>query len=58
MTNDDLKNSGPSFIGDLVRMGGDVTGKMTNDQLKGSGPSSPADLARQGGEVIKPQQGG
>lgn len=52
MDNNALKNAGPSFIGDLARMGGDPVGKMTNDQLKGSGPSSPADLARMGGTVI------
>ena len=53
MDNDALKGSGPSFIGDLARMGGDVVGSMTNDELKGSGPSFPADLARMGGEVIE-----
>lgn len=52
MDNDALKGSGPSFIGDLARMGGDVAGTMTNDDLKGSGPSFPGDLARMGGDVL------
>ncbi|GHA15233.1 hypothetical protein GCM10007989_07490 [Devosia pacifica] len=54
MDNNDLKGSGPSFIGDLARMGGDVVGTMTQDQLKGSGPSFPADLARMGGGIVGP----
>jgi len=54
MNNQALKDSGPSFIGDLARMGGDVAANMTNDTLKGSGPSFPADLARMGGGVIGP----
>lgn len=58
MDNNALKGSGPSFIGDLARMGGDVAGKMTNDELKGSGPSSPADLARMGGTVIEEEEPG
>ena len=57
MDNNALKGSGPSFIGDLARMGGDVAGSMTNDELKGSGPSFPADLARMGGEVIEEDDG-
>lgn len=52
MDNNALKGSGPSFIGDLARMGGDPLGSMTNEELKGTGPSMPADLARMGGEVI------
>jgi hypothetical protein len=52
MDNNALKGSGPSFIGDLARMGGDVVGNMTQEQLKGSGPSFPADLARMGGYVM------
>ncbi len=58
MNNDALKGSGPSFIGDLARMGGDVVGEMTQDQLKGSGPSFPADLARMGGGIVGPQISG
>lgn len=54
MNNDALKGSGPSFIGDLARMGGDVEGAMTQDALKGSGPSFPADLARMGGGMCRP----
>lgn len=57
MNNDDLKGSGPSFIGDLARMGGDVVASMTNDDLKGSGPSFIADLARMGGEIIEEEEG-
>lgn len=53
MDNDDLKNSGPGFIGDLARMGGDVAGTMDNDDLKASGPSFIGDLARMGGTVIE-----
>jgi hypothetical protein len=58
MDNDALKGSGPSFIGDLARMGGDVEGSMTQDALKGSGPSFPADLARMGGGIVGPQISG
>lgn len=56
MDNDALKGRGPSFIGDLARMGGDVVGTMTNDELKGSGPSFPGDLARMGGTVIEEEE--
>lgn len=52
MDNNALKGSGPSFIGDLARMGGDVVGNMTQEELMGSGPSFPADLARMGGYVM------
>lgn len=55
MNNQQLKDSGPSFIGDLARMGGNVTQAMTQTMLKGSGPSYPADLARMGGGVVGPQ---
>lgn len=55
MDNNALKGSGPSFIGDLARMGGDVEGSMTQDALKGSGASFPADLARMGGGIVGPQ---
>lgn len=58
MDNNALKGSGPSFIGDLARMGGDVEGSMTQDMLKGSGPSFPADLARMGGAIVGPQISG
>lgn len=58
MDNDALKGSGPSFIADLARMGGDVEGSMTQTALKGSGPSFPADLARQGGGIVGPQISG
>lgn len=58
MDNTALKNSGPSFIADLARMGGDVEGSMTQDALKGSGPSFPADLARMGGGIVGPQISG
>jgi hypothetical protein len=58
MDNDALKGSGPSFIADLARMGGDVEGSMTQDALKGSGPSFPADLARMGGAIVGPQISG
>lgn len=51
MDNAALKGSGPSFIGDLARMGGDPASGMTNDELKGSGPSFIADLARMGGDT-------
>lgn len=53
MDNDDIKGSGPSSVGDLARMGGDVAANMTNDELKGSGPGFLADLARMGGTVIE-----
>lgn len=55
MDNEQLAGSGPSFIGDLARMGGNVAGTMTNEQLAGSGPSFPGDLARMGGVVIEPE---
>jgi hypothetical protein len=58
MNNDALKGSGPSFIGDLARMGGDVEGAMTQAMLKGSGASFPADLARMGGGIVGPQISG
>lgn len=58
MDNDALKGSGPSFIGDLARMGGDVEGSMTQAMLKGSGPSFPADLARMGGGIVGPEISG
>lgn len=58
MDNDALKGSGPSFIGDLARMGGDVEGSMTQTMLKGSGPSFPADLARMGGAIVGPEISG
>lgn len=54
MDNDALKVSGPSFIGDLARMGGDVAGEMTDADLMGSGPSFVADLARMGGAIVSP----
>jgi hypothetical protein len=54
MNNDALKGSGPSFIGDLARMGGDVAGSMTDEQLAGSGPSFPGDLARMGAALVSP----
>lgn len=54
MDNNALKGSGPSFIADLARMGGDVEGSMTQAMLKGSGPSFPADLARMGGAIVGP----
>lgn len=52
MDNNALKGSGPSFIGDLARMGGDVVGNMTQEELMGSGPSFLADLARMGGYIM------
>jgi hypothetical protein len=58
MDNDALKGSGPSFIGDLARMGGDVEGSMTQAALRGSGASFPADLARMGGAIVGPQISG
>lgn len=58
MNNDALKGSGPSFIGDLARMGGDVAGEMTDAQLAGSGPSFPADLVRMGGALVSPKISG
>lgn len=58
MDNDALKGSGPSFIGDLARMGGDVAGEMTDAQLAGSGPSFPADLVRMGGALVSPKISG
>src|SRR5690606_2860563 len=58
MDNNALKGSGPSFIGDLARMGGDVEGSMTQTMLKGSGPSFPADLARMGGGIVGPEISG
>lgn len=54
MDNAALQGAGPSFIGDLVRMGGDPTGNMTDAQLAGSGPSMPGDLARMGGTLVSP----
>ena len=53
MDNDALKAAGPSFIGDLARMGGDVAGNISNDDLKASGPGFLSDLARMGGAVIE-----
>ena len=58
MDNAALKGSGPSFIADLARMGGDVEGSMTQAALKGSGASFPADLARMGGGIVGPQISG
>lgn len=58
MDNDAIKGSGPSFIGDLARMGGDVANEMTDAQLAGSGPSFPADLARMGGALFNPKISG
>lgn len=58
MDNTALKNSGPSFIADLARMGGDVEASMTQAALKGSGASFPADLARMGGAIVGPQISG
>lgn len=52
MDNEDIKDSGPSFVGDLARMGGDVAANMTNEELAASGPSFLGDLARMGGTVI------
>lgn len=49
MSNDAIKGSGPSFIGDLARMGGDVAGEFTKTTLAGTGPSFIGDLARMGG---------
>lgn len=54
MDNTALMGSGPSFIGDLARMGGDVEGSMTQAMLKVSGASFPADLARMGGAIVGP----
>lgn len=54
MDNAALKASGPSFIADLARMGGDVEGSMTQAALKDSGASFPADLARKGGAIVGP----
>jgi hypothetical protein len=58
MDNAALAGSGPSFIGDLARMGGDPVAEMTQDMLKGSGPSFPADLARMGGGIVGPEISG
>lgn len=58
MNNAALAGSGPSFIGDLVRMGGDPVAKMTQTMLKDSGPSFPADLARMGGAIVGPEISG
>lgn len=58
MDNDALAGSGPSFIGDLARMGGDVVGNMTQEDLRGSGPSFPGDLARMGGAIVGPELDG
>lgn len=52
MSNDAIKGSGPGFIGDLARMGGDVTADMTLTAIKNSGPSFIGDLARQGGAAF------
>lgn len=52
MSNDAIKGSGPGFIGDLARMGGDVTGDMTLTAIKNSGPSFIGDLARMGGAAF------
>ena len=49
MSNDAIKGTGPGFIGDLARMGGDVAGEFTKTTLAGTGPSFLGDLARMGG---------
>lgn len=58
MDNDAIKGSGPSFIGDLARMGGEVTENFTQTALRGSGPSFLGDLARMGGAIVGPQISG
>lgn len=58
MDNDALKGSGPGFVADLARMGGDVAGSMTDADLAGSGPSFIADLVRMGGAVLSPSISG
>lgn len=49
-----LANGGPGFIGDLARMGGDVTEHMTNADLAGAGPGFWPDMARLGGAIVGP----
>lgn len=55
MNNTTIKGTGPSFIGDLARMGGNVETAMTQTALKGSGPSFLSDLARMGGGIVGPE---
>lgn len=52
MSNDAIKGSGPGFIGDLARMGGDVTEEFTKATMALSGPSFIGDLARMGGAAF------
>lgn len=49
MSNADIKGAGPGFIGDLARMGGDVTGSFTASNIANTGAGFIQDLARQGG---------
>jgi hypothetical protein len=54
MSNDALKLTGPGFIADLARMGGDVFGEMTDAMLAASGPSSIGDRVRSGVILVSP----
>lgn len=54
MSNQKLIDGGPGSVGDLARMGGDVTGSMTNADLRGYGPGFWPDMARLGGGVVGP----
>jgi len=58
MDNNAIKGSGPSFIGDLARQGGDVVAGFTDTGLAGSGPNFVGDLVRMGGELAGPQISG
>lgn len=52
MSNATIKGAGPGFIGDLARMGGDVTGAFTSTTIQGTGPGFLGDLARMGGKAL------
>lgn len=54
MSNTKLSNGGPSFLGDLVRMGGDVAGTMAEAAVATAGPGTWGDAARKGAVVLGP----
>lgn len=51
MSNDNFQTGGPDLLGDLVRMGADVSGNLTNEQISRLGAGFWSDLARMGGDV-------
>lgn len=51
MANDKFRYGGASMLGDLVKMGGDVSANLTNEQIKNMGAGFWQDMARTGGDV-------